>query len=146
MFTFATDYYLLVIVASFGVIQIAASVGRLNGLLIFRPAPAARAFGLVLVVASFIWFFTSDQRNINDYEGGLDANVQALFFFLGAATALAATLALASIRNARLNDGEPALGEGLDALKRTNYARALVQSVHFWLREWRTQMKPYFFG
>jgi hypothetical protein len=126
--------------------QIAASIGRLNGLLIFRSAPAARTFGLALVVAAFVWFFTSEQRNINDYEGGLDANLQALFLFLGAVTALAATLTLASIRNARLNDGEPVLGEGLDALKRTNYARALFQSIHFWLREWRTQMKPYFFG
>ena len=146
MFTFATDYFLFVFVACLGVIQIAASFGGLKGLLILKSPLLARAIGLALPIAAFIWFFTSAERNLNDYEGGLDANVQALFFFFGGLTALAATLSVSSLLNLRMTGGAPAPGEGLDALKRTSYGRALVHSLRYWWREWRTQMRPYFFG
>ena len=146
MFTFAVDYYLFVFIAGLGVIQIAVSLGPLRGLLIVRSPIAARVLGLSLAVAAFLWFFTSDTRNINDYEGGLDANLQSLWFFLGAATATIVTLALSSLSNARMNGGDPAPGEGLDALRNTNYVRALAHSLRYWWREWRTQTKSYFSG
>ena len=146
MFTFATDYYLFVFAASLGVIQIAVSLGRLKGLLLLRSRLAARAVAGALVIAAFVWFFSTDNRNLNDYEGGLDANVQALLFFLGAATAMATTAVASSIVNARMDGGGPAPGEGFDALKRSSYARALSHSLRYWGKEWRTQMKSYFSG
>ena len=146
MFTFATDYYLFVFAASLGVIQIAVSLGRLKGLLLLRSRLAVRAVGGALVIAAFVWFFSTDNRNLNDYEGGLDANVQALLFFLGAATAMATTAVASSIVNARMDGGRPVPGEGFDALKRSSYARALSHSLRYWGKEWRTQMKSYFSG
>ena len=146
MFTFATDYYLFVFGASVGVIQVAVSLGHLNGLLIFPSPLLARAFGLALAVAAFVWFFTTDTRNINDYKGGLDAPTQALFFFLGSLSALVVTLVVSSLVNARLNGGKPEPGDGLDALKHTNYVRSLSRSLSYWWREWRTQTKSYFSG
>lgn len=138
MFTFAADYYLFVFAASLGVVQIAVSLGRLNGLLVLKSPVAACVLGVVLVLAAFVWFFTSAPRNLNDYEGGLDGNIQALFFFLGALTAVLVTFVVSSLVNARMMGGDPESGEGLDALKRTNYARALSHSLHYWWREWRT--------
>ena len=146
MFTFATDYFILVFVASMGVIQIAASVGRLDGLLLVKAPLVARILGLALVVAPFIWFFTSGERNINDYQGGLDANTQALFFFFGAGVGLVATLLLSSLVNARMSGGEPSPESGMDVLKRTNYVRALALSLGYWWSNWRTQTKRYFSG
>ena len=146
MFTFAADYYLFVFAASLGVVQIAVSLGRLNGLLVLKSPVAACVLGVVLVLAAFVWFFTSAPRNLNDYEGGLDGNIQALFFFLGALTAVLVTFAVSSLVNARMRGGDPEPGEGLDALKRTNYVRALGHSLHYWWREWRTQTKSYFSG
>ena len=146
MFTFATDYYLFVFAASLGVIQISASLGRLRGLLLLKSPAVARASGLALAVGAFVWFFATDPRNLNDYEGGLDANIQALFFFLGALTAIVVTVLVSSLVNARMNGGGPAPGEGLDALKHTNYVRALSRSLRYWSKEWHTQMKSYFFG
>ena len=146
MFTFATDYYLFVFAAALGVIQIGVSLGRLKGLLVFKSPLAARAIGLTLAVAAFVWFFASDTRNLNDYQGGLDAPTQALFFFLGTLTALVVTALGSSLLNARMNDGDPTPAEGLDVLKHTTYVRALAHSLRYWWREWRTQMRPYFFG
>lgn len=146
MFTFATDYFFLVFVSSIGVIQIAASVGRLHGLLIFRSPHVSRALGLILAVTPFIWFFTTGERNINDYEGGLDAPTQALFFFLGTLAGGAATFLVSSAVNLRMNGGEPSPEAGLDALKDTNFLRALVHSLSYWWREWPRQMKRYFSG
>ena len=146
MFSFAVDYYLFVSVAAFGVIQAAASAGGLHGLVLLRSVLATRVVGLGLAVAAAVWFFAVEDRNINDYEGGLDANVQALLFFLGASTAYAATLALSSLVNGRARDVDLRPGEGLGALRRTTFARALAHSLEYWRREWRTQIRPYLFG
>ena len=146
MFTFASDYYLFVFTASLGVLQIAASVGRLNGLLLLKWPIPARSLGAALAVAAAVWFFSSDTRNLNDFKGGLDANVQALFFFFGALSALAATLLVSSLVNLRMNGGTAGADDGRDALRHVHYGRALARSLRLWRREWRTRTKPYFFG
>ena len=145
MFTFATDYFLLVFVASLGVIQLAASFGGLNGLLIFKSPLVARSLGVALAVAAFIFFFTTDERNLNDYEGGLDANTQALFFFLGVLAGGWVTFIGSSLVNMRMKGKDPSPDGGFDALQETNYVRALARSLEYWSRNWQ-QMKSYFSG
>ena len=146
MFTFATDYYILVFVATIGVIQVAASFGRLNGLLFIKSPIVTRVLGIALAAAAFIWFFSTGDRNINDYEGGLDAPTQSLFFFFGSSTGFVFTFVVSTLVNARMNGGEAPPEEGLDALRDTNYVRALAHSISYWRREWRTRMKKYFSG
>ncbi len=146
MFTFAIDYFILVFIASMGVIQVAASWGNLKGLLIFKPPMLARIFGFALVVGGFILFFSTAERNINDYEGGLDANEQALFFFLGVLAGGTFTFLVSSLVNIRMNGGELSPEGGMDALKDTNYLRALTLNLDYWWKNWRTQIKRYFFG
>ena len=146
MFSFAVDYYLLVSVAAFGVIQVAASLGRLHGLVLLRSKAATWVLGLSLAAMAGAWFFAVEDRNINDYEGGLDANIQSLLFFLGASTAYAATLALSSAVNRSAEEVDPEPGEGLAGLRRTTFARALAHSLRYWRREWRTRILPYLSG
>jgi hypothetical protein len=146
MFTFATDYFILVFFASVGVIQVAASIGRLNGLLFFKSHLVARALGLALAVAAFAWFFATEQRNIGDTEGGLDANSQGLFFFFGASAGVVFTFVVSSLVNIRMKRAKPSPGAGLDALKDTSYVRALSYSIGYWWRECCRQMKRYFSG
>ena len=144
MFTFATDYYICVFIATIGTLQFACSVGGIRGLLIFESAPVARTLGLILVVAAFALFFGTGSRNINDYEGGLDAPTQGLFFFYGAASALVVTLVVSSLVNRWLKGPETSSHEGVDTLRHTNYALALARSIGYWRRNWRTQTKSYF--
>ena len=121
-------------------------MGRLHGLLFFRSPLVARGFGVVMVVGSFVWFFSTETRNINDYAGGLDAPTQALFFFFGAFAGLGLTIAVSSLVNLRMNGGAPSRDAGLDALRESSYVIALWHSLVYWWREWRTQTKRYFFG
>ena len=146
MITFATDYFLLVFIASIGVLQIAASAGSLSGLLIFKSPLAARALGTAFVVTGFVLFFSTGERNINDYEGGLDANTQALFFFLGTMAGGGVTVVLSSIVNLRMRRGDPSPDSGFEALRDINYPRALARSLIYWWKNWRTQMRRYFSG
>ena len=146
MFTFATDYYILVFIATVGVIQIAASTGPLTGLLIFKSPLVSRVIGAALVAAGFVLFFSTAERNINDYEGGLDAPTQALFFFLGTMSGGLVTFLVSSVTNLRMNQGEPSPESGLDALEHTNFVRAVLISLGYWLKNWRTQTKRYFSG
>ncbi len=146
MSEFALDYSILVFLASIGVIQIAASVNRLKGLLFFKSPLMARLFGLSLTVGAFVWFFASEPRNINDYAGGLDANVQALFCFFSAVAAVLATFVVSSLLNARMGGEEHSPDDGLDALRSTTYLKAVTSNLARWWREWRTQMRSYFSG
>ncbi len=146
MFTFATGYFLLVFVSALGVIQIGSSFGGLSGLLFLQAPKAARALGTVLAVAPFIWFFAVGERNINDYQGGLDAPTQALFFFLGTLAAGGVTFVVSSAANWRMDRGAPAPEDGMDALRNASWARALAASLQYWLKNWRTRTKQYFSG
>jgi hypothetical protein len=142
--SFSIDYYILVTVAAFGVLQIAASLGGLKGLSIFRSAVATRLFGFGLPLAAVIWFFGTADRNISDHLGGLSSNEVALAFFLGTMTAWLLTVVVTSVINARTHRGGASPRFGLHALKDATYFRALSQSLRYWSREWRTQTKSYF--
>ena len=146
MFTFATDYLILVFVASIGAIQVGASWSNLKGLLIFKPPIIAIPFGLALIVAGFTLFFSTAERNINDYEGGMDANDQALFFFLGVLAGGLFTVLISSLVNIRMTGDRPSPESGMDALNDTTYLRALAFNLDYWWKNWRTQIKRYFFG
>ncbi len=132
MFTFATDYCITVFISALGVLQLAFSVGGLKGLLVFKSAIVARTLGLTLAIVGFVLFFSTGTRNINDYEGGLDAPTQALLFFYGSLAAVLATLALTSIINQRMRGPEAEPESGIDSLRDTNYALSLARSVRYW--------------
>ncbi len=148
MFSFAIDYYLMVVIAAIGILQLAASFGRLNALLLFKSSLWSRTLGITLAIAGPVLFFATAERNINDYEGGLDGNFQGLYFILGTITALALTFAVTSLLNRNM-DHPTQIENGIESLKRTQYIRALANNIRFLRkhgRTWRTWTKPYFFG
>ena len=170
MFSFAVDYFIMVFVASLGVMQAAASIGGLRGLLVFKNPLVARALGIVIAIAAIVWFFLAAERNINDYEGGLDSNQQGLLFFLAVAASGVLTCVLTSLWNWRMvdsrlrgndgmkrgnggecrgNDGERAPEAGLGAMRHSNWWQALAHNYRYWFSEarcWRTRIKRYFSG
>ena len=174
MISFAADYFIMVFVASLGVIQAAASIGGLRGLLVFKHPRISRTLGIALAIGAIVWFFAVAERNINDYEGGLDSNEQGILFFLAVAAAGILTCALTSPLNKRLrrnrdarqlgdaqdadyarhaddarNDATHAPLPGLGALRYGSWWQAMTQNYRYWYRDarcWRTQIKRYFFG
>jgi uncharacterized membrane protein YozB (DUF420 family) len=146
MSQFAVDYLVLVFVSSLAAIQIAATFGGLRGLLFIKHRLATRVIGALVILGVFIWFFADEPRNINDYEGGLDANYQGILFCYGSLAAVAVTLTASSLVNRRMREAEPLPDEGFDALRKTNYYAALKSNLVFWRRNWPTRMKQYFSG
>ena len=146
MFTFATDYFILVTVTSAGTIQFAAASAGLRGLLFLRTKARAQALGIVLIVVGLGLFFGTEDRNINDYEGGLDANIQSLLFFLGTVAGFGLTVVISSLLNIRMTRGDAQPEEGLDALRHTNFVTVVRLNIGYWGRNWRTQTKRYFSG
>ncbi len=146
MISFTADYCIAVFISTLGVLQFAFSLGGLRGLLFFKSAVVARTLGLAMAILGFALFFGTGTRNINDYEGGLDAPDQALFFSLSALGAFATTLVASSLVNWRMRGAEFDADAGLDALRDSNYASALVGSLMYWHSNWRTLTKRYFSG
>lgn len=134
------DYFLLVFIASIGVVQLAAAWSRLNGLLLLGRRLSLVAAPL-LVVAAFAWFFLSEPRNIPDTAGGLDGNQQALLFFAAAGAALVSILLVSSLRNWSMAGGEHL--EGLEALREATYLRLLLRrGWRLWRGAGRTARRP----
>jgi hypothetical protein len=129
MSPFVADYLLFVFWACIGAIQIGASIGRFDGLAFVRHNLAARALGVALIFGAIAWFFLTETRNINDTEGGLDANQQAMGFFAAAMAAVIVTVAISTFINARMGKGDHGADEGLDALRNTSYLAALRRSL-----------------
>lgn len=137
MIGFALDYYLMVVVAASGVLQIAASIGKLDALLFFKSPIRARALGAVLTLAGLALFLGTAERNINDYAGGLDGNFQLILFLLGTITAIALTAVATSLVNKDMN-GPSRIELGIQSLERTTYARALARNLlHVRNRWWK---------
>ncbi len=126
---FILDYFILVFLAASGLFQIVGAYRGLAGILLLRRRSWSFLLGLVLLVGSFTWFFLSDDRNVPDTAGGLNGNQQFAYFFAGLAAALSSTLAIASLVNRRLGAADLPPEPGLDALKWSNYLRALL---HTW--------------
>lgn len=129
--SFVPDYLVLVFFASCGVFQMAAACNGLHGLLFFKGRRTAFIFGLALWVAAFVWFFLSESRNQPDTTLGLTGNQQFGFFFVGSAAGLTFTLLISSLRNLSL--GKDQIQPGLDALRQSNYLRALHGTLRPWV-------------
>ena len=67
-----------------------------------------------------------------DTGAGLTGNEHLGYFFAGGGCALAFTLLVTSIRNGRLGHGLSDIPQGLDALARSNYLRALHSTFKIW--------------
>ena len=133
--SFSLDYFVFVLIAAFGVLQMVAAYSSLRGLLFIRSRPLAFLTGLATAALAFLWFFLSEPRNIPDTEGGLDGNDMGGLFTLAAGSALVLTLLFSSVRNWSMGGKWQRSGPGLDALRETSYIKALQGAIrHLWKR------------
>ncbi len=133
---FFLDYMILIFLASVGVIQLAALKNGLKGIYLVRPSVLNLALALALTCGSFIWFFTSEPRNLPDDTLGLDGNRQAGFYLIGSVGAVVFTLLVTSLLH-RVYNGKalPSNEAGLDALRSSGYATALKGAfIRLWKR------------
>ena len=121
MADFTIDYFLTVLVVALGVLQIAAAQAGLKGLSFFRKPILDRLFGLLAIVGGFCAFYVTDDRNVRSLEG----SQQFAYYLAGVAAAVFLTLVISSLVNFGLRARMEREERGLEALKKTNYLRAL---------------------
>ena len=98
-FSFALDYFICVFICCNAVLQLAAHRADLSMLKIIRNTKLTYLISTGLIFFSAYLFFTTDNRIINDFEGGLDANQQAVTCFLSALCSFFVTGLVASAFN-----------------------------------------------
>ena len=98
-FSFALDYFICVFICCNAVLQLAAHSADLSMLKIIRNKSLNYLISTGLIFFSAVLFFNTDNRIINDFEGGLDANQQAVIFFLSALSSFLTTGLTASVIN-----------------------------------------------
>ena len=123
MSMFAIEYFFFALVSNLGLLTLIAGRSQLEFMKVIKNPQKAVVIGLFIMVIAFVWYFGFEKRNINDFEGGLDANMQALFFVIATVTAIVLIL----IANSILRNGksEVDLSIGLDALKEATYLQAI---------------------
>jgi hypothetical protein len=83
-------------------------------------------------------------RNINDVNGGLSGNSQALWYAFAAGAAIVTTYTVATLVNGRRglpSRTDPNVREGVEALKTTAVHRAVGPSLAYWRAGWRHEAR-----
>jgi len=121
---FKLDYFLTVLIASIGILQIAAAHAGLKGLSLFRKPTLDRLFGFIAIIGAFCFFYCTENRNVRSLEG----SGQFFYYLTGVAAAVLLTLIVSSLVNFSLRGRVEKEDRGLDVLRKTNYLRALFSS------------------
>ncbi|MEE9284485.1 MAG: hypothetical protein V3V35_02030 [Dehalococcoidia bacterium] len=117
MFSLAVDYFLLVFLASSGVVQIAAAYSRIFGLLIVPDVRAGYLVGIALLAGAFTWFVAIGDQNIPGDLGGVEGSEQFGLFLAGTAASVVVTMVVASATQSRTLRGRQQRETGIEALR-----------------------------
>ncbi|MBI2861637.1 MAG: hypothetical protein HYX89_02335 [Chloroflexi bacterium] len=125
------QYLLFVFLASLGVVQIAAARNGLKGLMLVPGRVPSLVFGWALVVASFLWFFSVEDRDVP----GLEGTQLGVYFLIGSSGAVLFSALLSPVQglwtSSDVSDPAPP-GEGLEALRSTSYWGAQSERWRRW--------------
>lgn len=118
MISLGVDYFLLVVIAAAGALQLTAAFSGLRGLSILPQKRAGYALGVVLLVSAFAWFVLTGDTNIPGDLGGVEGSEQFGLFLAGVAAAALLTAGIASLTQ-RTAGAPPEGVEGIEALRHT---------------------------
>ena len=122
---FAIEYFFFALVSNLGLLTVIAGNSQLEFLKVIKHPKKSRYIGVLAIIIAFAWYFGFENRNINDFEGGLDANMQALVFVIATFTSIILILISNSIL--RTGKSEMDIMMGLDVLKESTYVDSFLQ-------------------
>ena len=125
----AMTYLLFVFGGCLGIYQIGAIAASFKGLWFFKKPLLTLIGGLVILVSTYIWFFTCANLDMNANDAAVvEGHEQLVFFLLGAFLALLLTFIISSLVNYRgvMPEDEPVIGEGLEDLKTMTVCQAFA--------------------
>ena len=119
-----------VLIAGIGVLQAAAAYNNLSGLRFFRSKGISYTFSILALIPAGYYFFTWNQQRAN---GVIEGSQQAACFSLSIFLALLFTLLISSLINHKTLHQDDVMEEGLNALHKTTYFRAIRQLMKRWI-------------
>ena len=125
MSRFAIEYFFFALVSNLGLLTVIAGKSQLEFMKVIKHPKKSAVIGIFAITIAFVWYFGFGNRNINDFEGGLDANMQALLFVIATLTAI--ILVLVSNSVLRKGKSEIDINMGVDVLKEATYLQAFLQ-------------------
>jgi len=96
---FHLDYFICCSLVSSGVLQIAATSSRTYLFCFFSRPMINVSFAVGFIITGLLIFFTTANRNINDFKGGLDGNEQAFLFYVALSVSFFVTSLVTSATN-----------------------------------------------
>lgn len=131
MLSLQIQYYLFFSIACFCIIQLTTTFKDYRGLLLLKNKPLSYVFNTILLIASFIWFFSYEYRNVK----GLEGSQQFYMFLPSGATGVLLTLVLSLITKVntkiKKNESDSSIHirtTGMDLLRNMTYIEALKES------------------
>jgi|GEM_PF-5808862 hypothetical protein len=114
-------FFLFVFLGLVGMLQIAAAYNRMKALSFFTSPKVGYIFGICVIVGSILIFYLTGNRNV--VSPRLEGSQVLGFTFLGLATSVVATLAIANFikRKQAENVTEKEPPDGMEALQREVY-------------------------
>jgi len=125
MSDFSLQYLIWVFFASVGVLQIAAAFNGLRGIQLSNNRRLNLFVGAACILGSYVWFFSSAQRNTDGWKSGVEGLEQAILFLAGSAGAALFTFAITSIIHRSRVSNTSRDESGIDALRTRTVWQAL---------------------
>ena len=97
MFSLALDYFLLVVFATAGLLQVVAALSGLDGLQFLHQRRVSVVLGAAVLCGAFAWFVLTGSLSIPGDVGGVEGSEQFGLFWGGLATAIVGTCILTSL-------------------------------------------------
>ena len=119
---FGLDYFLCVFLSCSAVLQLAVHSGGFDMLKIIKHKRLNYSICVLTILTSTILFFVTDNRIVNDYKGGLNANQQALIFLSSAVTSFIFSALISQIINPRKTEYRLQNLAGIAAYRQLNLA------------------------
>jgi hypothetical protein len=122
----ALDYFLLIVVGFFGILQIVAARNSLYGLRLFSDKKIGYVAGGIITTGAFVWFFLSGNRNIEGHLTGVQGAQQFELFLAGASASMLLSALIVSIRHLKSKSKNSSRGRGLEQIRQVTYLQAFV--------------------
>ena len=140
--SFEFDYFVCSFIASVSVLQLAFTKAIITNLIFYAHGKTTVTVCLSALFMSFILFFTTENRNVNDFAGGMDANQQALTFLASTIAAFLFTGGICSFKllnQRQIHSSQEDIGlESLKTITLANLYRTkwntLKRSISHYLR------------
>jgi len=130
------EYYLLIVLTALGALQLAVQHSKIRTLQLTNHYPLTRFLGRLLLFVPSIWFFSTQNRNLPDTNGGLDGGDQAVLFVGGCLTALIITLSISHTKRFVQHPLRSKL-KGIEALYDETYISAVLHNLRILRAKWK---------